>query len=228
MKAILFDLDDTLYPEIKFIESGFNSVATYLQSRYHLNKNDIVSQMFEILKKNGRGKIFDTLLKNLGLYTEDKVQLLVYIYRSHVPSIKLYPDVLTVLKYLKNYGACLGIITDGMASVQKNKVSALNAQALFDLILYTDELGKEHWKPSTLPFKLALDLLQVSPDEAVYIGDNINKDFIAPNLLGMLTIRVDREAQTSAMPKINTSNNEAKFVVKEFKEIPKILLRSEK
>ncbi|HDG96904.1 MAG TPA: HAD family hydrolase [Desulfobacterales bacterium] len=221
--AVLFDLDDTLYPEIEFVKSGFRAAARYLSSRYHFGEDSLVKQMLNILRRDGRGKIFDTLLHQLGLYTEEKVRLLVYLYRSHRPTIHLYEDVLPTLECLRRYGTRLGIITDGMASVQRNKIAALGLNNLFDVIVCTDELGKDCWKPSTIPYKIALELLEARPSEAVYVGDDPSKDFLAPNSIGMLTVQVNRQTyqnlKQESIPKVAA----ARFVIKGLKQILPII-----
>jgi len=221
--AVLFDLDDTLYPEIEFVKSGFRAAARYLSLRYHFSEDSLVKQMLDILRRDGRGKIFDTLLRYLGLYTEEKVRLLVYLYRSHRPTIHLYEDVLPTLECLRRYGTRLGIITDGMASVQRNKIAALGLNNLFDVIVCTDELGKECWKPSTIPYKIALELLEAPPSEAVYVGDDPSKDFLAPNSMGMLTIQVNRQTYQNLKQESIPEVAAAGFVIKRLKQILPII-----
>jgi len=194
MKAILFDLDNTLYPEIDFVKSGFKKVAQHISSRYKFEAEKIFYRMLNIMKQYRRGRIFDILLKELNIFSLEKVQLLVYIYRSHKPNIKLYEYVLPTLKKLKNSSIKIGIITNGIASVQKNKVVALGLENYFNVIIYTDQLGKKFWKPSVIPFEIALELLEVEPYEVGYVGDDISKDFFAPNLIGMLSIQVKKDA----------------------------------
>ena len=221
--AVLFDLDDTLYPEIEFVKSGFRAAARYLSLRYHFSEDSLVKQMLDILRRDGRGKIFDTLLRYLGLYTEEKVRLLVYLYRSHRPTIHLYKDVLPTLECLRRYGTRLGIITDGMASVQKNKIAALGLNNLFGVIVYTDELGKNCWKPSAIPYKIALELLEARPSEAVYVGDSPSKDFLAPNSMGMLTIQVNRQMCQNLKEESIPKAAAARFVIKSLKQLLPII-----
>ena len=151
----------------------------------------VYEQLLNILNEQGRGRIFDRLLSELGIYDEDRVRLLVYIYRSHKPEIKLFPEALPVLRALKQKGLLLGLITDGMASVQRNKIAALHLDEL-DMVVCSDEIGRDCWKPSVVPFKLALEFLQVTPGEAVYVGDNIAKDFQGANAVSMGTIMLRR------------------------------------
>jgi len=193
MDAILFDLDNTLYPEIDFVKSGFREVSRYIALRYNLKEEVILNKMINIMKRNGRGRIFDILLKELNIFSPEKVQLFIYIYRSHMPDIKLYEHTLRTLKELKNMSIKIGLVTDGMASVQRNKVITLGLEKYFDVIIYTDQLGKEFWKPSLIPFKIVLELLEVKPCKAGYVGDDISKDFYAPNSMGMLSIQVKRD-----------------------------------
>jgi putative hydrolase of the HAD superfamily len=224
MKAVLFDLDDTLYPEIEFVKSGFTSVARHLASKHNLDEDSIFQQMLDILRRDGRGKIFDTLLEKLGMFSGETVGTLVDLYRSHQPSISLYPDTLPALGNLRRNGIKIGLITDAMASVQKNKVEALGLENLFDIIVYTEELGEGCSKPSPVPFKTALDFLKVPASEAAYVGDDPSKDFLAPNNLGMLTVQVARQTPPDFKPVPPPAG--AQYVVKNLAGIFPIINKS--
>ena len=226
MKAVLFDLDDTLYSEIDFVKSGFRVVAKHLNQRYTFDEYDIYNKAIEILTEDGRGKVFDTLMKNLNLYTQERIRLLVYLYRAHHPNIQLFAGAVPLIEKLRQNGMRLGVITDGMASVQRNKVLALGLDKLVDTIIYTDELGKEHWKPSVLPFKIALELLNVPPHEAVYVGDDVSKDFVGPNSIGMHTIQVKRQKQQDLIAKEKDDPYNAKTIINNLDEISSIILKS--
>lgn len=222
MKAILFDLDDTLYPEMEFVKSGFAAASGYLAKRYGLNERELLKRMLLILKQNGRGKVFDILLAELGRYSPENVKLLLYVYRSHIPSIFPYPDTMPLLKELKKANLRIGMLTDGMASVQRNKINALKISNFFDVIMCTDELGKEYWKPSTMPFRIILDMLQVSPSDATYVGNDVGKDFLGPNELGMMTIRIVRKQSTDNQQE-SSSSAEAKYVISQLDDILRIV-----
>lgn len=222
MKAILFDLDNTLYPEIDFVKSGFREVSQYIASRYNFKAETIFRKMLDIMEQNGRGRIFDILLQELNVFSLEKVQLLIYLYRSHIPNIKLYEYVLVTLEELKNRSIKIGILTDGIASVQRNKVISLGLEKYFDVIIYTDQLGKEFWKPSVIPFKVALELLDIKPQEAGYVGDDISKDFFAPNLIGMLSIQVKKDIPLNSRV-IHNEFYKPKVIINQIKEILSII-----
>jgi len=148
---VLFDLDDTLYDESTFVASGFRTVAAHLADRFGVDKQETCSAMKTVLLTEGRGKVFDRVLERYDLYSSQLVTELVNLYRSHLPEISLYPDVRPTFQTLRKCGIRLGIITDGLHVVQKRKVTALGLEELVDIIIYTDELGQDHWKPDLLP-----------------------------------------------------------------------------
>ena len=192
MKIIAFDLDDTLYNEIDFVQSGFRVVAQYTAKKYGLDKNKIYSFLTKTLKLNGRAKIFDVMLKKYGIYDKKTVAKLVAVYRSHKPEIKLAKNTKKTLKNLKNRYK-LALITDGNKNVQRNKVYALKLNDLLDFIVYTDDYGPSGKKPNVISFKKVLKELDGKPEEMIYIGDNPEKDFIGAKKIGIKTIQIYRD-----------------------------------
>ncbi|QWR76945.1 HAD family hydrolase [Candidatus Magnetomonas plexicatena] len=202
-KAAIFDIDDTLYPEMMFVRSGFRVVAEYLGREFSEDSDFIFSRMLEILKSDGRGKVFDNILYEIGKLSCENVLTLLYLYRNHKPDIQLYDDVVPVIKKLRNSGVKTAVITDGMTSVQQNKVNALKIQPLFDVIIYTDSLGANYWKPSHVPFQIALNILGLSSSSGcVYVGDNPTKDFIGAEACGIQGIQIVRDDENLINPEI--------------------------
>ena len=190
-KVIIFDLDDTLYNERTYVFEAFKNVATYISEKYKLDFEILYKDIIDIFYKEGRGRIFNLICEKYKL-SED-IEVLVKVYRDTEPKeIELYEDAKDFISYTKNKGYKLGIITDGMASVQWKKIKALNLESLIDKIVISDELGRENWKPSEMPYKEILNYFEINPKEAVYIGDNPNKDFIGAKKLGIKTVRVIR------------------------------------
>ena len=202
MKAVLFDLDDTLYAEREFVESGFRAVSRVVAQRSGRGEAELCQRMMRLLDEQGRGSIFDTVLDECGTEgrSPDDVRLLLYVYRSHRPEIRLFPETRPLLAQLRASGFRLGIVTDGAGTVQRNKIAALGLEPLVDAVVCTDELGREWWKPSTTPFNVALALLGVPPHEATYVGNDPGKDFAGPNALGMRTIQLGEWGRDAAIP----------------------------
>ena len=139
--------------------------------------------------KTGKPAI-DELLKNIN--QENKKNEILNIYRTHMPHIKLYDGVIELIKSLKNRGLKVGLITDGRSKSQRNKITALKLENLFDDIIVTDELGGVQFrKPNDISFRILQCKWRMSFEDMIYVGDNFEKDFIAPKQLGMQYVWVN-------------------------------------
>jgi carbamoyl-phosphate synthase large subunit len=190
LRAVLFDLDNTLYPEEQFVVSGFRAAADCLAAHIHRDAQALLERMLQILRARGRGRVFDILLKELDIDSTTWLPTLLQVYRSHPPVLSLFSETAAVLRALKDRGTLLGLVTDGLASTQRRKIAALGLEAYMDAIVCTGELGKGYAKPSPVPFEIALTLLDVAPKLAAYVGDDISKDFAGPNHLGMKSVQI--------------------------------------
>lgn len=181
-KVVLFDLDDTLYSEKEYVKSGYKQIAEICPEI-----NNMYLKLWDAFQ-NGE-KAINFVLKNENLYSDKKLYDCLEVYREQKPEISLYPDVADMLSNLKNRGLKLGIITDGRPNGQHSKIKALGLERYFDKIIITDELGGvEYRKPNPQAFREMKEFFSVKYSEMVYIGDNIEKDFIAPDKLGMAAI----------------------------------------
>jgi putative hydrolase of the HAD superfamily len=191
--AVIFDLDDTLISEKEYIRSGFKVVSSKISQNYNLDSNVVYKKMIDLFKVDTKN-VFNRLLDSLNIkYSSEYINNLIDAYRSHIPDIKLYEDADYIIKYLYEKGIKLGIITDGYKITQRNKLKALNIDKYFDCVIVTDELGKEYWKPHRKSYDITKDILGIEYEEMIYVGDNIIKDFITPNKLGINTVLISRE-----------------------------------
>ena len=193
IKAIIFDLDDTLISEKEYVVSGFNAISNYVSNKV---KKYTFKQIFESLQNlhnANPNRVFNRMIDDLELSSELDLKELIEVYRSHKPVISLFEDALPVINKLNSLKYKLGIITDGYLVTQKMKLESLNISDLFDEIIMTDELGREHWKPSLTPFELMSKQLDVDYSEMIYIGDNPRKDFYVGSVYPITTVRINRE-----------------------------------
>ena len=141
-----------------------------------------------------RGNILDAALTKLGVaVSPELIAELVQIYRAHMPHLQLFPDAHRALDYYQRRSK-VALLTDGFAAVQRNKVRGLGVESAFTACIYTDDLGRDCWKPSEVPFLKLAAMLEMTDamDRLVYVADNPTKDFIAPNRLGWSTVRIKR------------------------------------
>lgn len=190
IRAVIFDLDDTLFPERSFVHSGIRAVAEWLKrTGLSVDFGKIAIDLFE---GGWKGKLFDEALVRAGIDASPRlVQSMVEVYRTHQAEIELYEDANWVLAKLRPTHL-LGILTDGFADAQQSKIEALGLRARMDVMVITDVLGRNCWKPSPAGFLKAMAELGVRAESCAYVGDNPSKDFVAPNHLGWLTIQVHR------------------------------------
>jgi putative hydrolase of the HAD superfamily len=203
-KIFVFDLDDTLYSERDFEKSGIEFVYNKLEIK-HIP--------------------LETLLNNKNFWIDQIInfpnnqitkQMVLDIYRSHTPSIKLYTDSKNFLEKLILLENEISLITDGRSITQRNKLRALGIEQYFKNIIISEEINSE--KPSEFNFRLAMDNNNVK--NYVYIADNPNKDFITPNKLGWTSICLLDKGQNIHKQNFNISNEFLPhYSIKSFDEI---------
>ena len=222
IKLIVFDMDDTLYPEREFVFSAYRAVSEYVYEKFGIFIEDDLRRRFS---SGQRGDLFSIVLKDLGVkFTEEDIQGLVKRYREHRPSIQPYTDAV-VIQELKKAGYKIGLLTDGWKRVQKNKWKALKLEQHFDFTVFTDDFGFEFWKPHEKPFRYICEQAGVKLSEAVYVGDNPSKDFLAPNQLGMKSLRIRRSGGESSENNSFSEDFEASGEIKDLVELRDLLIK---
>lgn len=180
--VIVFDLDDTLYPERDYAFSGFDAVGAWFEAHFpDAGKGEagdsFAARAKALFERGIRGKIFnEALAQYRSDWPEEFLPQMITVFREHHPHIALTPAVSALLQTLRQRGFKLGIITDGWLAAQKSKVAALGLAPLVDIIIYSDIWGREFWKPSPHPFRELEAALGVRPEQCLYIGDNPVKD----------------------------------------------------
>lgn len=216
---LIFDLDDTLYPECSFVNGGLDAVARFGEAKWGLNAGESSAVLRDILSQDGRGKIFDRWLQENGCWSRGGVKACVKVYRYHAPRLELFPSAVRVIdRYAGKIP--LYIVTDGHKIVQRNKVDALNLWDSFRRIFITHRFGITAAKPSTLCFERIKDAEKCDWSDMVYVGDNPSKDFVGLNALGTLTVRVltGTHASTQAKP-----SYDAIYTIHDLDELPEVL-----
>lgn len=215
-KVICFDLDDTLYKEIDFLKSGYKKVAEFVARQYGCDARAIYDQLLKWYY-NGENA-FACLNEEYGL--GNPVNEYLDIYRYHHPTITLSDETKDILSKLIEENVVLGIITDGREITQKQKVEALELGKWIPLEMVMINEEKKYFKPNHWSYdKMMLKCYSQYPNNNLafyYIGDNTEKDFIAPNELGWTSIcllddgrnihKQDYKVEKNKLPKKFISN----------------------
>jgi putative hydrolase of the HAD superfamily len=191
-KAVVFDLDDTLYLEHEYVLSGFRHIAGLVAPDARQSPESIFAFLqASTTKREHRGHNLDLLLGEYpGLRSAWSASRLIEEYRRHNPKISLFPGVPSMLSDLRDAGAYLAVITDGASQSQHRKAEALQLAEQVNLVIVTDDHGIEYRKPHPYAYRRVSKASGCDHAECVYVGDNPAKDFFAPRVLGWDTIRI--------------------------------------
>ena len=190
MPVLVFDLDDTLYSELSYVHSGFGAVAAFLSPLLGAPDATLAAGMVAEEATQGRGQVFDNVLRQHGRWSRALVAACLRTYRQHQPEISLFADAERAL--IRFAGWPLYIVTDGHKEVQARKVAALNLAGRVRHAYLTNRYGRHRAKPDPHVFELICRREGVAPAEVTYVGDNVKKDFVGIKPLGFNTVRILR------------------------------------
>lgn len=191
LKAILFDLDNTLLDFSGFKrESALAAAKAMKKAGVPLTEKELYARIFKIYDEKGieYQRTFGDVLYGLQLdqhQLERARQAAIIAYtKKKYDCVKPRPKVIQVLSSLKRKYK-LGIVTDAPREKAWQRLILAGLDGFFyPVVSYNDTL--EH-KPSLKPFELALFLLKVKPDEVLFVGDNPERDIIGAKKAGLHT-----------------------------------------
>ena len=188
-RAVIFDLDDTLYLQDQFVLSGFKAAAQHLEKLTDISRQRTLEILVQAFRSGARGRELQFLMVKLSL-PNTFIPVLLEVIRSHRPQLALPTTSAQALDALRGRWR-LGIVTNGPPDMQARKVSALGLAPLVDTVVYAHEIGTGAGKPDPAPFLEAAGRLGVPVSRTVFVGDNQETDVVGAAGVGMRTIRVD-------------------------------------
>jgi putative hydrolase of the HAD superfamily len=205
--AVLFDLDDTLYPYESCNRAGKREAwRTAHELGYDLDRDE-----FEDLYQHGREETKRELAGTASaherfLYFKRAIQIHTGTHKSehalelgeaywdaYVREMELFDDVERVLKDLQDPDLDVGIVTNLTTRIQLKKIHHLGIEPYVDLLLTSEETGRE--KPSSVMFTLPLAQLDTRPSDAVFVGDSPTSDVEGGNAVGLTTVLFDPDGE---------------------------------
>lgn len=200
VRAVLLDLDDTLYPQSAFLAGAWADVAGAGGSlgldaaRLHLALLDAAAP------GSDRGGIIDRAVDAVEGDPEIVPELVAAFHAHRSDHLPPYRGVANALDRLAGV-VRLGCITDGNPEQQRAKLAATGLDDLFEVVVCTDEHGRRHRKPHPLGFRVALASLGVPATACVMVGDRPGKDVVGAHRVGMVAIRV-RQGEHAHQPSL--------------------------
>lgn len=187
LKAVLFDMDNTLFDFVAVKLIACREILHYLGDR---NFKKDPAELFRYFLRGTYGfEDYENIrdyMQERQLFTAQGYMDCCEIYdREKLQNLKLYPGVRDTLEELKNLGLRLAIITDAdryHACARLTKVGLMDS---FELLVSADMTGTK--KPDPAHFLFALDALGLKPEESLVVGDSIKRDITPARRLGLKT-----------------------------------------
>jgi putative hydrolase of the HAD superfamily len=212
-RAVIFDLDDTLYPERRFALSGFAAVAQHTADVHGVPPLRAFAILRRAMRAGRRRRAFQDLAAECRL-PDDVIPRCVDVYRRHEPRLRLPRASRRALMDLRPEWK-IGILTNGDPHIQARKVAALGVGRHVDAVVFAEATGAA--KPAACGFNEMLRRLEVDGDRAVFVGDHPVCDIAGARAVGMKTIRVRRR-----VPPADPAGYEADQVVDSMAMVPPV------
>ena len=191
IKAVIFDLDNTLLDFIKMKQFAVQAaISAMAEAGLEVNEKEANVKIFQMYEKGGweNQSIFnDFLQENIGFVDHKYLAAAIVAYRrAREASLQLYPNVNKTLFELLKMGIKLAIVSDAPSREAWMRIYYLNLHHVFDLVLTFDDTGAR--KPSPKPFAMALDSLKINSEDTIMVGDWPERDVEGAKKVGMKTI----------------------------------------
>ena len=191
IKAIIFDLDNTLLDFVKMKQFAVKAAITaMIEAGLDVDEKKAYQDIFDLYIKKGweNQQVFDDYLNQTVGKVSNKILAagIVSYRRAREATLLVYPNVNKTLIELIKMGIQLSVVSDAPSREAWMRLYYLNLHHVFDPVLTFDDTGVR--KPSAKPFEMALDILQSSPDEVLMIGDWPERDVVGAKKIGMKTI----------------------------------------
>ena len=191
IKAIIFDLDNTLTDFMKMKEAGIDgAIDGMIDAGLQISRAEAKEKIFAIYDRKGieYQQVFDMFLhEELGDIDFKKLAAAVVGYRRARDShLVLYPHVHLALMELAKRGLKLAVVTDAPRLQAWLRLCYLNLHHVFDHVITFEDT--EQRKPSPAPFRQALRLLSVKAEESIMVGDWVERDMVGAARVGIVTV----------------------------------------
>ena len=176
-QAILFDLDDTLLDRDEAVNKMFFVILEKCYGEV-IHTSEMLKKFKEYDKKsygyNDKTKVLESFFDDFPPKYRLPRNYIQDFWNGHFPScFSINQHTIDIVNTVKRQ-AKVAIITNGSTERQKAKIIKTNLNSYFEAISISEETGFS--KPDKHIFELALNKLNVQPEAALFVGDDIEKD----------------------------------------------------
>ena len=186
----MFDLDNTLVDFMKMKAAAVEAaIEGMIDAGLELPRDEVRKRIDAIYQSHGLEyqRVFDELLESEMGHIDPKILAsgIVAYRRGRGSALVLYPHVQMTLLELAKRGIRLGVVSDAPRAQVWLRLCDLSLQHTFDAVVTFDDTGER--KPGPMPFREVLRRLDVTPAEALMVGDWAERDVVGGKSLGMKT-----------------------------------------
>jgi len=224
MKAIIFDLDDTLYDCTgSLLEASRKRAAkAMVNAGLPCTEEEVYVMQKEISEKHGPYYPVFNEIANKYHKGREFVSTVLKAYNSNeVTDIQLFPDVVPTLKKLAQEKYKLFLLTTGIHERQHKKIELLNLKPYFDEIIINDQ---EVGLLMEDCFEAIVRKYSLSPQNVTVVGDRVREELRIAKTKGMITVQVlhGRFKDETAYDRSDRSNK-PDYKIKRFFQLPTLL-----
>ena len=219
IKAIIFDLDDTLYDcSGTLVVQGRRQVAKMIARLINSSEEEAYRLQLEMEEKYGvKANIYEKIVTHYLLPNLCARELLEEFIHVEISNIILFSDVIDTLMHLKLQGYKLALVTSGDKQVQGKKIDVLGLNDnYFDDILIADR-NKEQTKKEC--FKHIMQQHNLQPEEIICVGDKIDDELTAGKSLGITTVMFEHGRHYKVYLKEQDKHIKPDYFIKHVKDI---------
>lgn len=189
--AVVFDLDNTLVDFMAMKRQAVDAAArAMIDAGLNLTAEEVRGRIDAIYKERGIEfqNVFDQLLYDIFNKVDYKILSagIIAYRRAREAALVPYPHVYMTFTELLKRGLRLGVVSDAPAREAWLRLCYLNFHHIVHSVVTFDDTGVR--KPQEAPFRKVLQLLEVSPSEALMVGDWAERDMIGAANIGMKTV----------------------------------------
>lgn len=202
IKAVVFDLDNTLYDYDECDRFAMVQLKKYCMDLFQINDDEFDQKYFlskEITKKrlgtvgasHNRMLYAQTFLELLNEKPVSRALELYDIYwNAMLLHMKPYHYVQPLFQQLASTGIKIAVLTDLTVHIQHRKIQKLGIEGYVDAIVTSEEAGRE--KPDPVMFELMTKKLNLKSHQLLMIGDDVEKDITGAKAAGMHSVLFTR------------------------------------
>lgn len=191
IKAVVFDLDNTLVDFMAMKRQAIDAaISAMVDAGLNLPVDEVKARIEAIYKEWGIEfqNVFDQLLYDVFRKVDYKILSagIIAYRRAREAALVPYPHVYMTMVELLKRGMKLAVVSDAPAREAWLRLCYLNFHHIFDAVVTFDDSGER--KPSPVPFRKVLELLNVRPGQSLMVGDWAERDMIGAANIGMKTV----------------------------------------